>query len=291
MPKYRVMHGRTMKTLLVCCESDVPSVNMRSNLMGRMEWSPAGSAEGMEFKEADGFLMASIEGLHIYSENIDSIIRGAGHSFGSIVFLSRHRAASGKPTLTIHPIGNYGEADFGGKPGTLCPPDPSLMTAILRKMASLPQPDGFESSFEVTHHGPFTEVPTMFLEVGSDESTWDNMDAAKTLVDALLGCDPRDFPAVVGVGGGHYAPRFTEVALNFEVDFGHMLPSYHMKGASDERILEMVSMACASTGTKVVYLHRKAFGRAEGRRIMEMIESAGYETVASKDLNPAGTSR
>ncbi|NLL94871.1 MAG: hypothetical protein GX224_03840 [Thermoplasmatales archaeon] len=280
-----------MRTLLVRCGTDVPSVNMADALLRMAEWSDLGEADGMSFRETDGFLMVSTDGLHINSEDIDRKVAKAGHSFDNMVFLSRHRAASGKPTLTVHPIGNYGAADFGGKPETLCPADPHFMTALFRGFSSAPQPEGFSSSFEVTHHGPFVSKPAMFLEIGSCEETWGNKEAAELLAKTLLEERPRDFPVVVGVGGGHYAPRFSEIAASYEVDFGHMLPSYHMKDVGDETLLDMVGKACDATGSKTVYLHRKAFGRPEGRRIMELIESAGYETIASKDLNPAGTSR
>jgi D-aminoacyl-tRNA deacylase len=91
---------------------------------------------------------------------------------------------------------------------------------------------------------------------------------------------------MVGVGGGHYAPRFTEVALKFKANFGHMLPIYQMEERDDEDIIRMVKDACAATDTKTVYLHRKSMKKPEERRVAALIESAGFEIVSSKDLEP-----
>ena len=36
-----------------------------------------------------------------------------------IVFISRHSSQSGKPTLSVHTPGNFGNAELGGLPQTL----------------------------------------------------------------------------------------------------------------------------------------------------------------------------
>ena len=38
--------------------------------------------------------------------------------------------------------------------------------------------------------------------------------------------------------------------------------------------------------TKCVYLHKKAFKKPEQRRMEELLTSAGYEIISSKDLDP-----
>ncbi|MDD1748219.1 MAG: D-aminoacyl-tRNA deacylase, partial [Methanomassiliicoccales archaeon] len=94
-----------------------------------------------------------------------------------MVFLSRHKAASGIPTLTAHPIGNFSKADFGGRPGTLVRSSPDMMTSTLRELQRNAAGLGFGVSFEVTHHGPYLEAPTMYIEIGSSEENWGNKDA------------------------------------------------------------------------------------------------------------------
>ena len=91
----------------------------------------------------------------------------------------------------------------------------------------------------------------------------------------------------IGVGGGHYAPRFTEMVLGYRIDIGHMVPGYQLEGADDETVLRFVRQTSEATdGTKCVYLHRKSFKKPEQRRMEDILSTAGYEILSSKDLDP-----
>ena len=48
----------------------------------------------------------------------------------SIIFLSRHSAKSLRPSFTVHPIGNFSEAAFGGRDSVLAPCDAYLMKTL-----------------------------------------------------------------------------------------------------------------------------------------------------------------
>ena len=107
----------------------------------------------------------------------------------NIVFLSRHKAASGRPSLTVHPIGNWGAADYGGKEGEISGATPEWMTGLLLNIRKNRIP-GYDVCFEATHHGPLLETPTMFLEIGSSESEWEKMEPAEALIKSLLELKP-----------------------------------------------------------------------------------------------------
>src|SRR3990172_1758937 len=49
----------------------------------------------------------------------------------AVIYASRHRSAAGRKALTVHPIGNFAAADFGGGPGQLPPPPPAPPSAPL----------------------------------------------------------------------------------------------------------------------------------------------------------------
>lgn len=277
--------------LIVCSEEDLPSRNMRDRLLQVRDWELGGAAadDGRhdEVMISEGMALISIPGIHIRTDDVDQMASDAtGLEFSDVVFLSRHKAVSGIPTLTVHPIGNYEKADFGGREGSLVPASPALMTQLLREMQARCSHMHFQVSYEVTHHGPWLQTPTMFLEIGSDESQWGDRQAAECLVDALLATRPLDHPKVVGVGGGHYAPQFTEMSLMKEVSFGHMVPNYALRGLDDDGILERVQMATDATGTRSVYMHRKSMKRSEASRMQALLESAGMEIVSSRDLVP-----
>lgn len=272
--------------LLLCSTADGASVNIRDRLVEMGGWEDAGSFRGHALSKRAGDLLATIDEVHLHADFIDDQVRKeAGVSIDRVVFLSRHRAASGIPTLTVHPIGNFGKAEYGGREGTLVPAGPEMMTSTLRSLQAKARGLPFQVGFEVTHHGPYLETPTMFIEIGSDESNWGNRDAARAIAEALLGTEEQKAPRAIGIGGGHYAPRFSEAILTKRVAFGHMIPNHFLEGASDEEARNAISMALEkSGGAKLAYIHRKSMARSRATRLKGTVESLGAEAIDSSDL-------
>jgi len=276
-----------MSRLLVCSEPDLPSANMKECLLSFHDWEGLGSDGPNTYIGYGDTVMVTIPDMHIRHEDLDKEAERFGIKVDEVVVMSKHSAKSGKPALTVHPIGNYHENEFGGRPEALVKANPALMTSALRLIVSTNDMADTQTCFEVSHHGPWMEKPTFYIEVGSEQTHWENKHAAEILAHVIEQMEPQsDFPVAVGVGGGHYAPRFTEVALKFKVNFGHMLPNYQMEGRDDEDIVRMMRLACEATGTKLVYLHRKSMKKPEERRISALIESAGFEQISSSDLEP-----
>ncbi|MCX6650336.1 MAG: D-aminoacyl-tRNA deacylase [Methanomassiliicoccales archaeon] len=271
--------------LFVCCTSDVASVNLRDRLLETADWSEEGLFQGKPVRRLKDLVMVTTDTLHLYLDNIDQLVKEeVGVRADEVVFLSKHRAASGRPTLTVHPIGNFGKAEHGGKDGTLVPASPTFLSGMLREIAVRGKGLPFQISYEVTHHGPFLDVPTTYLEIGSDDSKWGDLDAAKALAGSLLNFTPSQGPVVVGVGGGHYAPRFTEVTLAKKVSFGHMVAKHVLEAGDDDHAISAIAKAMKASGTDVAYLHKKSFSRPEARRLTELIEGSGFKVLEDGDL-------
>lgn len=277
-----------MVRLLVCCPGDEPSVNMASCLRGMMEWDDIGTDGRNSYVRHGDDVIMTIDGLHITSEGIDEAARAFGIVPDEVVFMSRHKAASAIPTLTVHPIGNYRSADFGGRPETLVKSSPHSMSQALRLISEFDDTGVYKDSFEVTHHGPYLETPTYFIEIGSDETRWGDMKAARILSRVISENVPDEGNLVaIGIGGGHYAPRFTEMVLGYRIDIGHMIPGYQIEGLDDEAVVGCIRRASEATeGARCAYLHRKSFKKSEQSRMENLVESAGLEVVSSKDLEP-----
>jgi len=274
-----------MVRLAVCSLADEASVNIRDALLNEGGWSEDGDFQGRPAMRRGDLLLVSIDGLHIHAEEIDLAVEaGTGHRVDEVVFLSRHRAASGTPTLTVHPIGNWGRAEFGGRDETLVPPAPHLMTSLLRAVKSAAVGLPYEVAFEVTHHGPFISRPAVFLEIGSSEANWSDRAAAAVLARSLLGTEVQSHPVAVGIGGGHYAPRFTEVALSRKVSFAHMLPGYAMDLADPAGLGRRIASALEVSGARIAYVHRKAMKRSEATIVSGLVRELGAEVVDSSDL-------
>ena len=149
-----------------------------------------------------------------------------------VVFISRHSSESGTPTLSVHTPGNLGQAELGGLPRKVSFSPASAMQNALRKMKILTNELDldYEVSYEGTHHGPSLNVPTMFVELGSSSTQWNDLRAAEVVAHAAMEAvskfDDRTGRVVLGIGGLHYNAKFTQVALESDTAFGHMIPKY-----------------------------------------------------------------
>jgi len=268
--------------LFLCSEEDIASKNIRDTLTASVKWESDG-----KFLYHGDTVMMSIPDIHIFAENADAIAKNNGIEAKEMIFLSRHKAASAIPTLTVHPIGNYHEAEFGGRPRTLVKAAPAAMSDILRNILS--QDTGhFKASFEVTHHGPFVSMPAVFVEIGSDAPQWGNKDASKIIAKALLNLGDNEYENAIGIGGGHYAPRFSEVAQKYKMNIGHMIPEYAFRDADDDDLERMIKDASLNSGTKRAYVHKRSMRSETAKRIMDAVSSCGLEAISSDDLDVIG---
>ncbi len=272
--------------LILCSEQDPASVNIRDRLLELTDWEECGEFKGTTVHRRKCMVMITIPDMHIRADGIDDeVSKALGIEPDSMVVLSKHRAKSGIPTLTVHPIGNYHDAKAGGSPGTLVPSAPHLMTSLLRTLVRTGSGLGYDISFEVTHHGPSVRLPTVYVEIGSDEARWDDRAAGEALARMLLETRVEKGPVTIGVGGGHYAPRFTDICISNHISFGHMVPTYALEGDM-ERVLRL---AIGSTpGAKMAYIHRKSMKRSQATAVRELLEAMDITVVTSKDLDDLG---
>jgi hypothetical protein len=136
------------------------------------------------------------------------------------------------------------DAEVGGQPRTLVPSDPRRMTDALRRLAEGASAVGRPATYEATHHGPLLTVPAFFLEVGGGDPDHPPKIALDLLARVVREIVPDATDHVVlGVGGGHYAPHFTDLALRRSLAFGHLLPRH----ALDELTTETAADARART--------------------------------------------
>lgn len=237
----RAMDAARTPFLVLVSRADAASLTIRDALLERDPWSEVGAFHGLPVRRHGEFLMAEIEDLHIESEFVDRALREAGWDFSTILVASRHRAESGKPALTVHPIGNPRAADFGGFPGRLVPTDPVVMGRVLRRLHAEAAGLKHQVTFEATHHGPYLETPTMFVEIGTDESAWADAGLGRRVARAILAAaEPSaadDAPVLVALGGSHYAPKATDLVKKGRANFGHILPSYHFEAGLDPRVV------------------------------------------------------
>jgi D-aminoacyl-tRNA deacylase len=268
--------------LLLCSEADEASVNIRRALLQRDGWRERSGPGGMGYQVRGEDVLASIPGVHLFADDVDRQMSEAlGVAIDAVVFLSRHKAASGIPTLTVHPIGNFAKASYGGRDEALVPALPDMMTSALRGLQANAVGLGFQVSFEVTHHGPYLTTPTMYIEIGSSEANWGNREAADAIARTLVEGQVRRAPKAIGVGGGHYAPRFSEVVVSKRVSFGHMIPSHFADHADDDVLRKAMALALEMSQAEMVYVHKKSMSRARATHLRDLVRGMGAEAVDS----------
>lgn len=287
-----------MTILIISSTEDPASTNIKKNLLEQTKWNNVDSFYNnpvYQNNEIDNLYILTINEKIIFKKNLEEEIEEKLKIKPTqVIFISRHRSKTGKPTLTTHPIGNYGNADFGGKHKTLIPSLPKLMTEFLRIMKKNAKKEKLphQVCYEVTHHGPYMKTPTMFAEVGSNEIEWNKKKPASIVSKSLLELFdkyqyekeiPLDIPVLLGIGGGHYAPRFTDVALAKKSAFGHMIPSYQINQDNiDNDILKKALDAIPNVNG--VYFHRKALKKSFVNWYSKWFEKQGINVISSKDL-------
>lgn len=270
--------------MIVTSSEDNASMNIRARLLERDRWTEGGEFDSHPVLANGDFKMVQVDRIHLEEDFIDERFeKAAGEKPEVVIFASRHRAESRIPTLTVHPVGNYSSADFGGRPTTLSWAHPAFMTSALRSMAVEAHGMGFNVSFETTHHGPVLGSPAFYIEIGSFEELWGREDAAEAIAASVLAIRDDGYPVVLGVGGGHYAPRFTDIALGRKASIGHMAANYALDSLNEDLISQMSER---SGGAKLVYFHKKSMPKQKYRELRERFGTLGIEEVSSEDFEP-----
>jgi len=272
--------------VLVRALKDEASMNIADKLLGMRDFEDAGEFEGHPTSRWNEWHLVTTPDYHIDNEHLDRRLSAVfDEPVELMVFLSRHRSESGTRSLTVHPPGNPANADLGGTPKTLVPAAPHEMTAALRNLSRSAEGLDYAVTFEVTHHGPSLDAPAFFIEIGSSEEEWNDQDAGRAVAGAVSGIMDGVTPSsktLIGIGGGHYAPRFTEVVQKFDVSVGHMLPTYHIDNIDAPLILQ----AMERSGAVGAYLHRKSMRSEPRRRILALLEELDIRVYRAADLEP-----
>ncbi|XP_021910551.1 D-aminoacyl-tRNA deacylase [Carica papaya] len=242
-----------MVTLIVSTTNDPASINPATELLSMPGWQPGPTLlqDIRSFANQQVRLLQHDKSI-VEEDDLDERWEEAtNEAVEEVIFFSKHTAVSNRPALTVHPIGvpHLREGDVppqGGRPGWAAPPDPRMgpWLRLLKEMAAsrdmIPE---FEVTLEGTHHGPVTSRPTMFLEIGSTEEYWKRQDAAQIMAQLVwegLGLgggaavgnwssENDKKKVLLGIGGGHYAPRHMDIVVKYDdLWVGHLLSGYSL---------------------------------------------------------------
>jgi len=288
---------------IVVSSADSASEHVGEHLLELADWRrrvddvhPDAEGGGAVFR-TDEFELRTFETIHLDVE-------AAAAPFDDpdlLVFASRHAGDTGA-LLTAHFTGNFGPAKFGGEDNALAAACPNALSTVVDALDERAPPE-YDVGIEATHHGP-TEVgaPSMFVELGSDEDQWRDPEGARAVARAILdlgGAAPYaerqpgdgDSPAVtdcpirrhvVGIGGGHYAPRFERIARETGWHVGHVAADWALDAMGDPAEHRDVLDAAFERSEADLALVDDADGEYED--VVDAIEELGYRTVGERWL-------
>jgi len=267
-----------MTVLITASTQDLAAENIVDKIQRRLFFVESGmSFDGFPILRNADMLIARTDSDSVFSSGLDRIT-----GVESIIFASRHTSKSGESTLTVHTPGNpLGEAKYGGKPRSLAIADPNRMSVALKTLSSLALERGlpYRVSLEATHHGPTEmKVPVMFVEIGSGPVQWQDDLAGDVVAEAIINA-ARDTSALrpaVGLGGGHYAPKFTDLVLDGEVCIGHIFPKYCIPELT-ESVMHLGFDRTQGSCT-LAMIDWKGIGGANRARILDLLLGLGIET-------------
>jgi len=311
-----------MGTLLLASSEDVASMGILSAIRGLGGWEePKQHKHGLVWDHSScDVQVLLIKGLHIRADGIDLEHESeTGVRVEEVLVLSRHVSASETPALTLHAIGVPGETppgepgQAGGIKGKVVPPSPRF-GALFRTMQTIASErllnQEYDLTLESTHHGPLLTRPTLFIEIGSTEDRWADSRAAEVWADSIslclglsgdcqIGLWEGEGDVMVGLGGGHYAPRHKAVITQSGVWVGHILANYALvfDQPREEGQMPMgpwknsVAVAIESTreafpgGNVFAHLDRKSFKGWQRQAILSLLSNLEVPVLRGNQIS------
>ena len=279
-----------MTIAIVVSRDDRASVHIGEQLLAQGDWEerederrPDAEGGGTYYRNGP-YELREFDALHI---DIEDPAPAFSEDPDLIVFVSRHSGETGA-LLTGHFTGNFGEAEYGGNDGELAETAPSALSAYLSALAAH-APDGYDVAVEGTHHGPTgLDTPSLFAELGSGDEQWDDPSGARAVAQAVLalrGVAPHRERQLLGIGGGHYAPRFGRVVQETPWAVGHIASDWQLEELGHPRTdeaREVLASAFERSGAE------HALFDGEHPELREVIEEMGYTVVSETWVRTVG---
>jgi len=283
---------------IVVSRADRASTHIGEQLLDRDGWSThvdegrPDADGGGEFYRREGFELRSFETIHVELDAPEDAFSDPD-SLDCIAFVSRHAGDTGR-LLTAHFTGNFGPAKYGGQPGAFARAAPGAQKAVVDALVDH-APEGYDVGIECTHHGPTAPaIPSLFVELGSDESQWDDPDGARAVADAVLElrnvtADHRPVDSerprhVVGFGGGHYTPRCTRLVTDSQWAVGHIGSEWQLEAMGNpEANRETIDAVFEASSAELAVVD------GEKPDLESVIEDLGYRVVSETWLQTVGS--
>lgn len=266
-----------MSIAIIASSKDPAGINIRNNLVELFDFEKADE----KFDNNDNYeciIKDNLVKLYlinddlIFSDNIDKKIDA-----DIFIFASKHRSKKNTQSFAVHPIGNWGKAEFGGQERKLCFSSAFLLKNMFLEVNNAAKGSAYEITMEATHHGPYIDKPAVFAEIGSTEKEWNASENGEVIAKAIINSlkkQNESCKTAIGIGGPHYCSNFNKILLRTDIAVSHICPKYHLEKLDQE----LIKQAVEKTQEKVdfILLDWKGLG-TEKQRIVDLIKNMNLE--------------
>ena len=222
----------------------------------------------------------------IYSKNINPEKYPELKNIDFLFFASTHKSIKGESSLCLHVAGNWKEAELGGKKRKVCLTSAFVMKYLFQKLnenagKEKKVMEKYSISMEATHHGPLIDIPSCFIELGSNENDWRDEIAAMVIAKTILSLEDydkkltKDWIPTFGIGGGHYCPNFNKIQLYSNYALGHIIPEYGFP-INEKMILEAEEKTKEQI-REVLVDWKGCKGSEEREKMLDILEKVGLK--------------
>lgn len=265
-------------TVLVTSTKDEASTTIAKGLLKNHGFeSTKIDLMGKPVFQKDSLLLVTVDAEPINPPDLDVYFNPQAY-----IFLSRHWAESGIPSLTVHTTGNFtGNPVLGGLPRELGLVNPDLLKNYIRALYRRRDAvQGYELTVEATHHGPTSlKRPVLFVELGSSEANWGDERAGEIVGDALIEAltQGRSWERVaLAFGGTHYPTKFNNLLLESEIALSTIVPKRYLEEIDEKMFGQMIQKT--TKFPRLVALDWKGMG-SNKERILRLAEKFALEVV------------
>ncbi|MDP6599946.1 MAG: D-aminoacyl-tRNA deacylase [Candidatus Woesearchaeota archaeon] len=280
-----------MNIAIISYSKDKASINIKENLVNNFDFDESDE----KFDNNNIFQttidnniikLYTINSEHIYTDGLDRKIDA-----DLFIFISKHSAVEGRPSLTCHPIGNFGKAEKGGREKTLCTAPSFFLKNILNELNKNSDDADYDVTMEATHHGPFLEKPILFVEIGSSEKEWEDQNAGSIIAKSLISTiknnsnnndsinknfneKNNNYESIFVIGGSHYNHVATKAMLKTNFGVGHICTKYNLENLDESLIKQAMKKTIPEA--RFVLLDWKGLGK-EKKGIVDILERSNIE--------------
>lgn len=208
-----------------------------------------------------------------------------------LIFGSKHKSESERPSLLVHAPGNWAaDNSYGGNPFELARASAKIIKQVLRELVTRREAAqlDYEVTCEVTHHGPTNLAsPCVFIELGSNETYWQDPRGARVVAETIIKVitEPsrgENLHYGIGFGGPHYASNFNRVQLTTDFAVSHIAPKYVLDDLREDLVIQAIEKTVEEV--KYALLDWKGMVKTQREKVTEFLGKTNLEILRIKKV-------